>query len=170
MKTQTQIDLRPLTKAAALRELDETFESDANKRTGKLDAEEYFARRGEIEKWADIPAPKPIEPAPAKPSGVITWKTIEHVVERIGHESALLITERLAPIEKQNAQVADAIAAVTAAIEALDKRLSDAESAEALAELKKVASTLTSLERRLSRHGEHLARLESRTKTLEHER
>jgi hypothetical protein len=56
------------------------------------------------------------------------------------------------------------VAAVKAYVaRAIDKRVGDLE-----AKLTEAKSSLASFERRASRHAEHLARLESRLKSLEH--
>jgi hypothetical protein len=173
MKTQAQtpLDLRPRTKAAALRQLDEEFESVSNRSSGRLKQDAYFARRAEIEAWPDIEPPKTITSAPAKTVAPgVTWKTLERVFERIGAETAKLIKERLAPTEKRASELADAIVQMTHAVERLDARLSAAESAEAMEQLKKGAATLVSFDRRLSRMSDHLGRVETRLKNLEHER
>jgi CCR4-NOT transcriptional regulation complex NOT5 subunit len=67
-------------------------------------------------------------------------------------------------IAPRHKELSGAIVAMTSAIESLDRRLAAIESAGAAEALAKAAATLVTFERRMSRHAEHLARLENRLK------
>jgi hypothetical protein len=106
----------------------------------------YFAAEAECRKArlraeARVPQPPTVMSSTEKPSKPVTWKALTKFMPKLAHAVSDSIREHSKPRD-----------AKIAALEAT---------------LAKSQADLVSAERRLSRHADHLARLESRMKAME---